>query len=47
MSRSRVGRPYRRLRRWTRHTTNQEIALTMMGFGAVLVLFALIAWALL
>ena len=37
---SATGRPYRRLRRWARHTPNGEIALAMMAVGLVLVLAA-------
>lgn len=35
-----IGRPYRRLRRWARHTPNGDIALAMMAIGMVLVLTA-------
>ena len=41
-SRSRLGRPYRRVRRWARHTPNGDIALAMLGVGAALVVVALI-----
>jgi hypothetical protein len=40
--RSRVGRPYRRLRRWARHTPNGEIALILLALGASLIFIALI-----
>jgi hypothetical protein len=35
--RSRTGRPYRRVRRWARHTPNGEIALTLICLGVVLI----------
>jgi high-affinity K+ transport system ATPase subunit B len=35
-----LGRPYRRLRRWARHTPNGEVALAMMAVGITLVLIA-------
>ncbi|MBE7189781.1 hypothetical protein [Jatrophihabitans endophyticus] len=41
-NRSRIGRPYRRLRRWGRHTPNGDIALVMLGVGAALVVVALV-----
>lgn len=40
--RSRVGRPYRRLRRWARHTPNGTIALNMVAAGLALILAAVI-----
>lgn len=40
--RSRLGRPYRRLRRWVRHTPSGEIALVMVGAGIALVFVALV-----
>jgi hypothetical protein len=40
--RSSVGRPYRRLRRWARHTPNGDIAVTLMGLGVALVFIAVI-----
>jgi len=40
--RSAVGRPYRRLRRWARHTPNGDIALTLMGIGVALVFVAVV-----
>jgi hypothetical protein len=40
--RSRLGRPYRRLRRWARHTPNGDIAVTLMSLGVVLIFAALI-----
>jgi hypothetical protein len=40
--RFRVGRPYRRLRRWARHTPNGEIAVTLVGIGVALVFIAVI-----
>ena len=39
---SALGRPYRRLRRWARHTPNGDIALAMMAVGLVLVLAAVL-----
>jgi hypothetical protein len=44
--RSRVGRPYRRLRRWARHTPNGDIALTMMALGVALIFIAVVVWVL-
>lgn len=40
--RSRLGRPYRRLRRWVRHTPTGEIALAMVAAGVALVFVALV-----
>lgn len=40
--RSRLGRPYRRLRRWARHTPNGTIALNMLSAGAALIFLALV-----
>jgi hypothetical protein len=40
--RSRIGRPYRRLRRWARHTPNGEIALTMVAVGIAMVFAAVV-----
>jgi hypothetical protein len=40
--RSLAGRPYRRLRRWARHTPNGEIALTMVALGIAMVFAAVI-----
>ncbi len=40
--RSFVGRPYRRLRRWMRHTPNGDIAVTMIALGFVLLLVAVL-----
>ena len=40
--RTHIGRPYRRLRRWVRHTPNGEIATMMMGFGVALVFIAVL-----
>jgi hypothetical protein len=40
--RTRIGRPYRRLRRWARHTPNGTIALNLICIGVVLVLAAII-----
>lgn len=45
--RSRIGRPYRHLRRWARHTSNGDIAITLMSLGAVLIAVALLIAALL
>jgi high-affinity K+ transport system ATPase subunit B len=44
--RSLVGRPYRRLRRWARHTPNGDIALTMMAIGIALIFVAVVVWLL-
>ena len=42
--RSRRGRPYRRLRRWARHTPNGEMAITLICLGvAFLALAAILA----
>jgi hypothetical protein len=40
--RRRIGHPYRRLRRWARHTPNGTIALNMISVGVVLIIVALI-----
>jgi hypothetical protein len=40
--RSRAGRPYRRLRRWARHTPNGTIALNMIVAGVVLIIIAIV-----
>jgi hypothetical protein len=40
--RSRIGRPYRRLRRWARYTPNGAIALNMMGVGIALIFIAIV-----
>jgi len=40
--RSLLGRPYRRLRRWARHTPNGTIAVNMIIAGLVLVLAAVV-----
>ncbi|MGH8861380.1 MAG: hypothetical protein ACRDVG_09140 [Jatrophihabitantaceae bacterium] len=40
--RSRIGRPYRRLRRWARHTPNGTIALNMVSAGVVLIIVAVL-----
>jgi hypothetical protein len=40
--RSRIGRPYRRLRRWARHTPNGTIALNMISAGVALIFVAVI-----
>ena len=40
--RSRIGRPYRRARRWARHTPNGEIALIMLAVGVALIFIALV-----
>jgi hypothetical protein len=45
--RSRIGRPYRRLRRWARHTPNGTMALNMISAGVVLILAAVIIAAIL
>lgn len=37
-----VGRPFRRLRRWARHTPNGTIALNMICVGIALILVAII-----
>ena len=41
-TRSRTGRPYRRLRRWARHTPNGQMALNMIGVGLALILVAVL-----
>jgi hypothetical protein len=40
--RSRIGRPYRRLRRWARHTPNGTIALNMISVGLALIFIAIV-----
>jgi hypothetical protein len=40
--RSWIGRPYRRLRRWARHTPNGTIALNMMAVGVALIFLAIV-----
>lgn len=40
--RSRLGRPYRRLRRWARHTPSGEIALVLAAMGIALLFVALV-----
>lgn len=40
--RSRIGRPYRRLRRWARHTPNGRIALILITLGVTLLFVAVI-----
>jgi len=40
--RSRIGRPYRRLRRWARHTPNGDIAVTLISLGIALIMVAMI-----
>lgn len=40
--RPRAGRPYRRLKRWARHTPNGVIALNMICVGVALILIAVI-----
>jgi DNA-binding CsgD family transcriptional regulator len=40
--RSRIGRPYRRLRRWARHTPTGTIALNMIATGLTLILVAVV-----
>jgi hypothetical protein len=37
---TRIGRPYRRLRRWARHTPNGTIALNLVVLGAALLFIA-------
>ncbi len=39
---SRLGRPYRRLRRWARHTPNGTIALNLIAAGIALILLAVV-----
>ena len=39
---SRFGRPYRRLRRWARHTPNGTMALNMISAGVVLIIIAIV-----
>lgn len=38
----RLTRPYRRLRRWARHTPNGTIALNLISIGIVLVFLAIV-----
>jgi hypothetical protein len=38
--RSRIGRPYRRLRRWARHTPNGTIGLNLFVIGLALMAIA-------
>jgi hypothetical protein len=38
----RLTRPYRRLRRWARHTPNGTIALNLIGVGILLVFVAVL-----
>jgi len=38
----RLGRPYRRLRRWARRTPNGMMALNMMAAGVVLIFIAIL-----
>jgi len=40
--RARIGRTYRRVRRWARHTPNGTIALNMMSAGIALIVLAII-----
>jgi hypothetical protein len=40
--RSRIGRPYRRLRRWARGTPNGTIALNLISAGLTLVFIAVL-----
>lgn len=40
--RSRIGRPYRRIRRWLRHTPNSSVAVTMITLGVALIFLAAI-----
>lgn len=40
--RSRLGHPYRRLRRWARHTPNGTIALNMITAGVALIFVAIV-----
>jgi len=42
LRRSRIGRPYRRLRRWARHTPNSQIAASMIITGAALLAIAVV-----
>lgn len=37
-----MGRPYRRLRRWVRHTPTNEIAVTLIGIGTALIFIAVV-----
>jgi hypothetical protein len=39
---SRIGRPYRRLRRWARHTPNAVMALNLISLGIALIFVAAI-----
>ncbi|MGI8761856.1 MAG: hypothetical protein ACR2LF_11305 [Jatrophihabitantaceae bacterium] len=40
--RSRLGRPYRRLKRWSRHTPNGTMALNMISAGVALIFIAVV-----
>lgn len=37
---SRIGRPWRHLRRWARHTPNGTVALNMISVGVALIFLA-------
>jgi hypothetical protein len=39
---SRKSHPYRRLRRWARHTPNGTMALNMMSVGLALIFLAVV-----
>ncbi len=39
----RVGRPWRRLKRWARHTPNGDIALVLVSLGVALIFVAVVA----
>ncbi|WP_375487854.1 hypothetical protein [uncultured Jatrophihabitans sp.] len=41
--RSRIGRPWRRLKRWARHTPNGDMALMLVCVGIALIFVAVIA----
>ena len=40
--RSRIGRPWRRAKRWARHTPDGEIALILVSVGIALVFVAIV-----
>lgn len=40
--RSRAGRPWRRAKRWARHTPNEEIALILVSVGIALIFIAIV-----
>ena len=38
----RITRPYRRLRRWARHTPNGTMALNLISIGILLIFLAIV-----